>query len=288
VRRRTEYALLAVDLDGTLLDSQHKLPAENRAALHRAHQAGLRVVLCTGRSFPETRPVIAEIGLDLDATVTVFGAVLTDVRTGRTLERVHIPLAVAYEFTDWLVQRGFAVLWLTDADECGFDGYVIDGPRRHPAVDRWVQQSPCQVRCVDNLSGDVFPPVRISIIDEAATLAQVSAALSRDFAGRLTYNLLRAPAYDLNILEAFAPRVNKWYGIQRLCRRWGIPPARTAAIGDDINDLDMVRCAGLGIAMANAHPAVKAAAGRHTLHHDAGGVAAAVAELLDGRGGIPC
>ena len=92
--------LLAIDLDGTLLDSSHRVPPENRAALHAAHAAGIRIVLCTGRSFPETRPVLDEIGLDLDATVTVFGAVLTDVRTGRTLERLPFTLDLAYRLGD--------------------------------------------------------------------------------------------------------------------------------------------------------------------------------------------
>ena len=101
--------LLAIDLDGTLLNSAHELPSENRAALHRAHEAGLRIVLCTGRSYPETQPILDDIGLDLDATVTVFGAVITDVRTGRTLERTAFPLHVAYRLTDWLRARDFTV-----------------------------------------------------------------------------------------------------------------------------------------------------------------------------------
>lgn len=273
--------LLAIDLDGTLLDSNHQLPPRNRAALHRAHEAGIRVVLCTGRSFPETRPILADIGLDLDATVTVFGALVSDARTGRTLERMPVALDVARRVTDWFRARGFTVLWLTDAEQAGFDGYVIDGERRHPAVDRWVQRSPCRVSCVSRLADDVYAPVRISIIDELEVLAPVSAELGRAFDGYIRHNLLRAPVYDLTIIEAFAPQVSKWYGIQRLCARWDIDPARTVAVGDDVNDVDMVRSAGLGVAMANAHPDVKRVARRLTADNDSCGVALLVDELLN-------
>jgi hydroxymethylpyrimidine pyrophosphatase-like HAD family hydrolase len=282
------YDLLAVDLDGTLLDSTHRLPPENRAALHAAHDAGIRIVLCTGRSFPETRPILDEIGLDLDATVTVFGAVLTDVRTGRTLERLPFELPLAYRLTDWFRRRGYAVLWLNDADEAGFDGYVIDGPRRHPAVDRWVQNTPCRVLCVERITGDVHPPVRISIIDDPQALEELNPEVRQAFDGQIAYNLLRAPAYSLTIIEAFAPQANKWYGIQRLCQRWGIDPVRTVAIGDDINDLAMVQHAGLGAAMANAHPAVRHAARLVVGDNDFCGVAELIRGLLDGRRSPEC
>lgn len=276
-----KYDLLAVDLDGTLLNSRHDLPPANRAALHRAHEAGMKIVLCTGRSYTETRPVIQQIGLDLDAAVTVFGALITDVPTGRTLERVAMSFDVACRLTDWLLVRDQTVLWLTDSDEIGFDGYVIDGRRRHPAVDRWVQNSPCCVRCVDQLAADAHPPVRVSIIDEPAVLEGLIPELRRSFDGEIALNLLRALAYDLTIIETFAPHVNKWFGIERLCRRWEIDPARTAAVGDDVNDLDLLRNAGLGVAMANARPEVKEIAQRQTASNDEEGVARLIDELLN-------
>jgi Cof subfamily protein (haloacid dehalogenase superfamily) len=275
------YELLAVDLDGTLLDPQHQLPPQNRDALHRAHKAGMRIVLCTGRSYPETRPILNQIGLDLDAAVTVFGALVTDVRTGQTLERVEFPLNVAHELTDWFLARGFTVLWLTDGDKAGSDGYLIDGTRRHPAVDSWLQRTPCRVTPVQELTDDVYAPVRISVVDDLDLLKAASAELRPAFDGRITHNLLCVPVYRLNLIETFAPQVNKWYGIAWLCRRWNIDPQRTVAIGDDVNDLAMVASAGLGVAMGNAHPEVKRAAQRETGDNDSCGVAALIDTLLD-------
>ena len=273
------YDLLAIDLDGTLLDSQHQLPSENRAGLHRAHALGVKLVLCTGRAFTETRPVLEKIGLDLDATVTVFGALVTDVATGHTLDRTPIPLAVAHRATAWLQDEGFPVLWLTDPDEAGTDGYIVAGPRRHPAVDGWKERSPCVVADVDRLPSDCAAPVRLSIIDETDVLNEVSIRLHAAFDGALTHNVLHAPPYRLSLIEAFAPQVNKWYGIEKLCRRWGIAAARIVAIGDDVNDLGMIRQAGLGVAIGNARPDVRAVADRVVDTNDACGVAQLITDL---------
>ncbi len=279
-----DYDLLAIDLDGTLLDCQHALPPENRAALHRAHQAGCKIVLCTGRSFTETRPVLAEIGLDLDATVTVFGALVTDVASGRTLERTAIPLDVAHAVTEWFQRRGFPVLWLTDPNEAGTDGYVLAGSRRHPGVDAWIARSPCVVEDVARLPINAAAPLRISIIEERDVLAEVSARLREDFDGRLTHNVLHAPPYRISLIETFAPAVNKWFGIEKLCRRWGVDVTRTAAVGDDVNDVEMIRRAGLGVAVANAQPVLRDIADWVVASNDECGVAGLIAELLDPAG----
>jgi len=276
-----KYDLLAIDLDGTLLDSQHRLVPANREALHRAHQAGMRIVICTGRSFTETRPVLADIGLDLDAAVSVFGAIITEVATGRTLDRTPLPLDVARAATDWFQQLGYPVLWLTDADEVGFDGYLIDGPHRHPGVDRWLALSPCQVERVAALPPRPAAPVRLSIIDDERALPDLSTRLHTAFNGRLTHNLLHAPPYRLSLIEAFAPQVNKWYAVHKLCQRWGLDPRRTVAIGDDVNDVQMIRNAGLGVAMGNAAPAVKAVADQLTATNDDAGVALVIDRLLN-------
>lgn len=280
VKHCVNWQLLAVDLDGTLLDSDHGLPEVNRDALHRAHAAGLRIVLCTGRAFTETIPILEQIGLDLDATVTVFGALVTDVPTRNTLYREPIALDVATAATRWLRDLGYPVLWLNDANELGFDGFVVAGRNRHPAVDRWIERTPCVVREVADVPDVSSAPVRLSIIDEEGALEQMSARLRREFDGRLTHNVLHAPPYRLSLIEAFAPHVSKWHGIERLCRLWNVDRHRTVAVGDDVNDVAMLQGAALGVAMANAKPAAKAAADRTTGTNDAGGVAQLVDELL--------
>ncbi len=273
--------LLAIDLDGTLLDAAHQVPADNRAALHRAHDAGIKIVLCTGRSFTETRRILDQIGLDLDATVSVFGALVTDVRTGRTISRVQMDPNLAREASAWFHTRGYPVMWLTDPEEVGTDGYIIAGPNRHPAVDGWKQRTPCVVDEVDEIPETAGLPLRLSIIDDGPILESLSPMLSQAFDGRLTHNVLHVPPYNLSLIETFRAGINKWVAVHNLCQRWNIDPAQTAAVGDDVNDLDMVRSAGLGVAMANAKPALKDVADRITDNNVDCGVARLIGELLD-------
>jgi len=277
---RKRFELLAVDLDGTLLDSQHRLPQRTRDALHGAHAAGLKIVLCTGRSYTETRPILQQIGLNLDAAVTVGGALLSDLTTGRTLDCTPIAPHIAAAAATWLLRRGYTVMWLRDASSAGFDGYLIAGPRRHPAIDAWSAATPCEMRPIARLPDDGAPPLRLTVVDDAEALRQVSAEFDRAFDGQLSHNVIGVPMYGFTVLEAFAADVNKWSGIVKLCRRWGIDPRRTVAVGDDVNDLPMVRQAGLGVAVANARPDVRAVARRIVGGNDECGVAELIDELL--------
>ena len=278
--RASTCRLVAIDLDGTLLDSKHELPERNRVALHRAHEAGIRVVLCTGRSFTETRPILDQIGLDLDATVTVGGALISDARTARTLERTPLAQELACKAGAWFQRRGYAVLWLVDRDQAGFDGYDIQGPNRHPAYDRWIEKSPCEMKPIAGLPDGAAEPLRVTIVDDTGVLEAMSAEFEAAFDGRLTHNIIDVPAYGFTVIESFAVQVNKWYGIERLCQRWAVDPRRTVAIGDDVNDIAMIHNAGLGVAVANARANVKTAAKRVVADNDSCGVADLIDELL--------
>lgn len=277
---RCAYDLIAIDLDGTLLDARGELPPRNREALHTAHAAGMKVVLCTGRSFTETRPVIDRIGLDLDACVTVSGALITDAVSGRTIERRTMPPTLVADYMSWLARREYSLLWLHDAAEAGFDGYVLRGARHHPAIDRWLGKTPCRVRAHDTLPADHPAPLRLTIVDEDEALREIAAEIERAFAGRLTHNLIEVSSLHFTIIEAFASPVDKWYGIERLCDAWRIDPARTVAIGDDVNDLPMIRHAGLGVAVGNAKPPVLDAASFWVGSNSDCGVASLIDEIL--------
>ena len=93
------------------------------------------------------------------------------------------------------------------------------------------------------------------------------------------------PDQEVHILEVFAAGVDKWRGIDWVAYQHGIEPGQIVAIGDQINDLAMLKSAGCSIAMGNAVEAVKEVAGHVTLDCDEHGVAHAIRMLLDGRWG---
>lgn len=274
------YDLIAIDLDGTLLDDASNVPERNRAALHRAHAAGMHVVLCTGRAFPETQSTIAALGLDLDTVVSVFGAVVTDVRTRTTLHYTPLDPQIAREVTHWFAEHDYAVLWLFDPDPTGVEGYVIRGARRHLAVDGYVALSPCRIEEVDAPPPAGPAPARVSIVDDPGDLADLAPQLRDRFGDRVAFNLLAARAWNFTVIEVFHPHVNKWFGIEHVCRRFGVDPRRTIAFGDDTNDIAMLKHAGLGVAMGNARDEIKAIADRVTGVNNDAGVAAFLETII--------
>jgi 5-amino-6-(5-phospho-D-ribitylamino)uracil phosphatase len=280
---RSGYRLLAVDVDGTLLNSANSLPPANREALHRAHEAGLIVCLCTGRSYTETRPVIDAIGLDLDAAICVFGALLCDAQSGRTIRRWPIPRRTALRLLEFFASQDEPVLVLQDRTEGGADYYLVRGRRHAEAYERWLELAPTVATRVDHWPDDAPEPLRIGVIVDPTEVDAMRAALEAEFpATEVKCNAIFAPNYGLHVLECFAPHVNKWFAISQLARDRGIRPSEIAAIGDDVNDVEMVRSAGLGAAVGNAIPAVKSAARCHTGTNNEAGVAAFIDRMLAG------
>jgi len=281
------YRLLALDVDGTLLTSANELPEANRLALHRAHRAGLTVCLCTGRSYCETRPVIEQIGLDLDVVVCVFGAIISDARTGQTLRRWPMARQTAVRLIGFLRSLGHPVLVLQDPTEAGTDYYYIPGQRNRPAYERWLRLTPTTIRQVETWPADAPEPLRIGIVEEPDRIEALRAELRAKFhPDELRHNAIFAPNYGLYVLECFAPEVSKWHALRQLAQDRGIRPEQIVAIGDDINDLEMIREAGLGVAMGNAVPAIRQVARAHTGTNDQAGVCAFIERLLQG-GPVP-
>lgn len=282
------YRLIAVDVDGTLMNSRNELPAANREALHRAHEAGLKVCLCTGRSLTEARPVIDQIGLDSDVGVFVFGAIVSELPGGRTICRSTIRAGTADRLVGFFLDRDLPVLALFDPQEVGYDYRYILGERATPraaeALQRWQELAPTEMRHVKGWEAGEQRSIRIGVLVEAENASQMLADLDEAF-GReeLVYNAIYAPNYGLHVVECFAPHVSKWHGLEQVAGAMEIAGDQIVAIGDDVNDVEMIRHAGLGIAMGNAVPPVKAVADWHAPTHDEAGLAAAIEALLAGN-----
>lgn len=281
-----KYRFLAIDVDGTLMNSRNELPPAHREALHRAHQAGMTVCLCTGRMLAEARSVLDEIGLDSDVGVFVFGAIVSELSTGRTLHRTTIPHHLADRLVAHFQSLDSPVLVLYDSAEAGVDYRFIPGKRNRQYFERWLEISPSRSDRVREWRPSPFDPVRIGIIEDPAHIAETFASVQQAFSpDELKYNSIFAPNYGLHVVECFAPTVNKWHGIMQVAGPMGIDGSQVVAIGDDVNDLEMIRHAGLGVAMGNAIAPVKAVARWHVPSNDEGGLAVAIDRVLNNSNG---
>ena len=277
------YKMIAIDLDGTLLSPVGEVTPRVKAAVHRALSAGLLVCFATGRNWTESRTVIDAIE-HYDSAVFAGGAMVVDTRHRVLLHRMMMGPELARAVCGHLEADGHAVLALQDTEAAGVDYLVTGEAALNRATEQWMGVTQATVRRVPRLSQHPHDhTVRVGIVESRDAVQKTVRSLEREFAGRIVQQSLYVPAYGVEVLEVFDPAVNKWQGVLHVARRHGIEPREIVAIGDDVNDLPMLRQAGLGVAMGNARAEAKAAAKIVIGRNDDEGLARFLEELVAGN-----
>lgn len=297
------YDILALDLDGTLFGPDGAVSSANARAVRRARQAGIEVVICTGRGYKESGKAIEAInarepaaGRDVAPMVTAGGAMIINANTGRTMHCWPIDPSTVADVCALFAELGRAPMLLKDFDAAGFDYLVVTTGPLEPPSQWWFSVMPVEVRFVQSLDADGHPEhtVRVGFAADRVTMSSLAERVRERFADHVLIHSFPAVAGtsadsdagvkddSIHILEIFDVSVSKWTAIHRLAAEQGVPRERVAAIGDEINDLAMIEGAGLGIAMGNAISEVKEAAAKVTAPHSQDGVAHAIDEILAG------
>jgi len=260
----TRFKLLALDVDGTLVGPDGVVGQDNRSAIAAARAAGLAVCLATGRSYREGQGVWEQLRLEAphEPMVTVGGAMVCQSDTGRTLYHRGIPRDAARRFGSAMNDRGCVAMALVDGWRNGVDYLVTRGGDHHAAGRDWFSKMTVRVRELPSLADAPadMAILRISAVVEDAEARQMAADLSRQFAGQLNVHAILAPNYGVTVVEAHAIGADKMTALRYVAQPMRVGAGLIAAVGDDVNDLPMVRGAGLGAAMAHAPEALKAAA----------------------------
>ncbi len=274
------YRMIAIDLDGTLLDPKGNVTPATKAAVHRALAAGLLICFATGRNWTESRAVLESVA-HYDSAVFVSGAMVIDTKQQVTLHKTAMDPTLAAELCKTLEDMGHAALALQDAGEAGTDYLITANAPVNNATSQWMKATASTVHEIPSLGN--YPhqhTIRVGIVAEPPEIARVKAAINDRFGGRALCQSLYVPAYTVEVLEIFDPAVNKWEGILHVARRHDILPHQIVAVGDDVNDLPMIQNAGLGVAMGNARPEVLAAAKRVIKPNTQDGLAQFLDELV--------
>lgn len=262
--------IIALDLDGTLLNSNKELTETNRKALEQAAEAGWAIVPTTGRFYGGMPEEIRALPF-ARYVITVNGAEACDLQTGEVIYKAEIPCEQAVDIMAWL--DGFPVIYdcyqgndafMTEAQKDKIDE-IISSPhyrkmvrelrRPVPELKAFLTERGMDVQKVQFFTNQ--PELRLQIMEE----------LPRRFS-----NLSVSSSVTDNV-EINQSHANKGEALLALAAHLGVAQGDSVAFGDGLNDLTMLRAAGVGVAMANGCPEARRAADCITSSCDEDGVA---------------
>ena len=271
--------LIAVDIDGTLLDSASRLPDANRQALQAAAARGVDVVLATGRAFHHARPVAER--LDTPVTFIVNNGALVKTPEGRTLARRPVPRALARALVAGTrpVREGAALIFDRSDDK----QYVYERiDWSHPQRQWYYNRNRVYMTRVEPLETALDDdPVQVAFTGGVADMRVLAGQVrALPAARRLTVTLTEYEQRDFSLLDVTAQGCSKGAALGDWAARRGVPPAGIMAVGDNLNDRDMLELAGHPVVMGNAVAELKRCGWPMTAGHDEAGLAQAIRERV--------
>lgn len=260
--------MIATDLDDTLLaPGGLSMPERNRAALAKAASLGVRVVICTGRLFAGGRKYALTAPGD-QPVICVNGAVVRMSRSGAYLRRVGLGPELAREALDHFRAAG-AKPWFYVGDAC----FAEEGSDALEALKR---RTGARVEIVPDLAAKCGErPEKLLALLPPQQVRALHGELTARFGPRLY--VTRSSERQI---EALAPRANKGLALAMVARRFGVAREEIAAFGDNYNDLELFRAAGVRVAMENGEQALKDQADVIAPPNGEGGVGQVVERLL--------
>jgi len=276
---RAPVRLIAIDIDGTLLNSQFHIPAANLAALRQAHDAGVEIILVTGRRHTFAMPVAEMLGFNV-WLITSNGAV-TKSMAGELFHRDLLPADTARKVIAHMEPfRGNCVLTF-DSELPG--ALVLEhADLLNASIGRWIEKNAQWIEFVVPLEKAlVSDPVQLMYCGSVARMREAEEHMRKGhFNQAVTVLKTEYPARDLCLYDVLNHGCSKGHAVERWATHRGISPEQVMAIGDNYNDLEMLHFAGVPVVMANASDEMKSHGYQVTLSNDDAGVAAAVEAVL--------
>lgn len=264
--------LIAIDLDGTLINDEKKLSPENLKALHYAHDKGIKIVLCTGRPYLATDYLITEIGLKSDDDYMI---IFNGAQVRRTSDaKVIVENTLTHEdMKKWYQETQALNLPLNVVDQ----EWVYE-PEAYPigyeSTYTSLTQAPSRVQAFDLFKNEhQFFKFVINVNEEhlRKQIPKINSALLENYSVSLSHPFQ---------LEVMKKGVNKGNTLRQLGEKIGIELEEMMTFGDQLNDESMIEMAGLGIAVDNAVPEIKALADFVTASNNDDGVAKAIYHFI--------
>jgi Cof subfamily protein (haloacid dehalogenase superfamily) len=237
--------LLAVDLDGTLVEPRKPVRQAVIDAVNRAQAAGVRATIVTGRMYVGAKPFAD--ALSLDGPIVLYqGAVLADARTGRFEREVSLPNAVALRIYAAAKEHGLHVQFYRD------DKFYVENDNAYARL--YARTSGTLPVVVASLPEEFAgrDSTKVNVVTDPDKTPEVLALMER-VCGPDAYVTRSNPEF----VEMLNPAVDKGVALRLVAEGFGIPMDRVMAIGDSYNDLPLLRAAGFAVAMGSAPDELK-------------------------------
>ncbi len=267
--------LLALDIDGTLLTYRSELTPRTRTAIEAAQAQGVKVVLVTGRRFGSAHQLIQELQLDV-MLISHNGALTKDVLTLETLGYHPLNVEVAQQVVH--AGRTFGADVICCDDPHGHGVMVLEGiSAQNRALHRYLEKYRHSIREVEDLLAYLdHDPIQIMFSGCCDPMDEFAEQLQAALGNRIQLFKTRYRSIDLTILDALSSTASKGDSLAEVASQYSIARAEVMAIGDNFNDLTMLRYAGKGIVMANAEDELKQMGFELTDSNETDGVAKAI------------
>lgn len=280
--------LLALDLDGTLLDSRGQVSEGNRNALEQARERGVRVAIVTGRRFRDARPTALELGLDVPV-IAHNGALTKHARTLETVSVLTLPLDAARRslevgraadadalLSDDHEGLGVLVYDRLSGDNLAAQLYVKWARRIHGENGR---DAVLQVASLEEFLD--HEPVHLAFSGGCAKMKTLENELREELGTTAKIFSTTYKSMDFTLLDILHPQASKGVGVAAAAAELGVRREEVMAVGDNLNDLEMLHYAGTGVVMANAEASLHEIDGLYaTGTNDEDGVALAVERFI--------
>ena len=271
------YALLACDIDGTLLRSDGTVSPRTVRALKLAETYGARVVIATGRRIASTTYVARSLGMSCPC-IAHCGAVVYDPEDESILMAKQIPRQAALRACRLAGGVGADVA-VHESVHSGRSIFVTTPRELEHTAKHWPYMIPYYRLAKDFEQACRTDPVQLCIMADTQAIRSLTQRLAREMSEELFIVDYGIVENDKHMLDVFADGVDKAVGLDFVADLYGIDRQETAAFGDSVNDVELIGYAGLGVAMGNAPDDILRMADMVAPSNDDDGVAVVIEEL---------
>ncbi|HXX43113.1 MAG TPA: Cof-type HAD-IIB family hydrolase [Candidatus Acidoferrales bacterium] len=268
--------LIAMDIDGTLLDSQSQLSPDNAQTIAEAASRGIDIVIVTGRRYNSARLIAEQLPCEVELIVS--NGALVKSKSGTTHLRSLLPAETArrvVDATEEFRQMSGVIFDRPAENQVIFERIDWDGPFVGPYLRRHRTQVAEVAPLANCLNGE--DPVEVMFIGECAPVSAARERLeSLEFRSDFTIAVTEYPRTGFSFMDVLGRGVTKGSALEQWARRKGIPRENVMAIGDNWNDREMLEYAGLPVVMGNSIAGLKSFGWATTLTNDQSGVAEAI------------